>query len=368
MAETEPTNGSRPSAGSGPSAQGEAALAEPPAGPLIHVAPSPHLSKTSLTTRLMMLDVIIGLLPVVAMAVLIFRWYAITQVGLCILSCLAFEALFTRLRGKAVTLGDGSAVVTGAILGLSLPWSAPWYIAVIGSAIGLGLGKVVFGGLGYNIFNPAMVGRAFVMLSFAKEMGASAYVAAQSQLPVVTQATPLTVAKKVAADLAAGKISIGDVQAQFHSASQLWPLFLGNINGSLGETSALAILLGGCYLCLRRSASWEIPAGVILSSFLLAGLANFLKLTPFTALHHLISGALLFGAFFIATDPVTSPLTPKGKFIFGLGVGAYVMLIRLFSGYPEGVMFAVLLMNIVVPLINQWTIPRPIGGPMPKVL
>jgi electron transport complex protein RnfD len=331
----------------------------------VQVAPSPHVTRTALTTRSMMADVLVGLLPVMAMALLIFRWYAVVQVGLCVLTCLLAESVFATMRGRRVTIGDGSAAVTGMILGLSLPWSAPWYVPVIGSVIAIGIGKSVFGGLGYNIFNPAMVGRAFIMLSFAREMGASAYVNAQSSLRVVTEATPLTAARKLAADLAAGTVTLGDVQAQLQSAHHLWLLFLGNVNGSLGETSALAVLLGGLYLCLRRSASWEIPAGTILSAAVFAGLANLLKITPLTALDQLLSGALLFGAFFIATDPVTSPLTPRGKFWFGAGVGAFVVLLRVFSGYPEGVMFAVLLMNAVVPLINRATIPRPVGGPAP---
>jgi electron transport complex protein RnfD len=313
----------------------------------------------------MMIDVLIGLAPVMGMAVVVFRWYAVVQVGLCVLSCLAAETAFTWMRGRRAPIGDGSAAVTGVILGLSLPWSAPWYVAVIGSAVAIGLGKVVFGGLGCNVFNPAMVGRAFVMLSFARALGASAYVTAQSELAVLTQATPLTVAKKFAADLAAGKVVAGDLQVQFESAQQFWPLFVGQVNGSLGETSALAVLLGGFYLCVRRSASWEIPAGVLLAAFCLAGLADWANLTPLTAVGHLLSGALLFGAFFIATDPVTSPLTARGKFIFGLGIGVLVMVIRLFSSYPEGVMFAVLVMNAVVPLLNRW-IPRPLGGPTPK--
>jgi electron transport complex protein RnfD len=344
------------------------AAAEPvtPAGPSIHVAPSPHISKTALTTRWMMTDVLIALAPAVAMSVVIFRWHAVVQIGLCVLSCLAAEEIFTWMRGQRSQINDGSAAVTGVILGLSLPWSAPWYIAVIGSAVAIGLGKAVFGGLGYNIFNPAMVGRAFVMLSFAKALGAGSYVLAQSDVAVVTQATPLTVAKKFAADLAAGKAVAGDMQLQLDAAREFWPLFLGQVNGSLGETSALALLIGGLYLCLRRSASWEIPVGVLTSAFVLAGIGNLLGLTPFTALHHLIGGSLLFGAFFIATDPVTSPLTPKGKFIFGSGIGVLVILLRLFSGYPEGVMFAVLLMNAVTPLINRWTIPRPVGGPTPR--
>jgi Na+-translocating ferredoxin:NAD+ oxidoreductase subunit D len=334
--------------------------------PAIRVAPSPHLADASFTTRRMMIDVLVGLTPVVAVAVYVFRWYAVVQVGLCVLACLAGEALFNRMRNKPLSLGDYSAAVTGVILGLSLPWSAPWYVAVIGSLVAVGLGKVVFGGLGYNIFNPAMVGRAFVMLSFAKQLGASAYQSAESTLKVVTEATPLSAAKEYATALLAGKDVTSSLQEQMESAGEFLPLLIGNVNGSLGETSALACLVGGLYLCLRRTASWEIPAGVLLAAFLTAAALAATPLTPLNPLAHLLSGALLFGAFFIATDPVTSPLTPKAKFLFGLGIGVVVILIRLFSGYPEGVMFAVLLLNAVVPLLNRWTVPRPLGGPAPE--
>jgi len=318
----------------------------------VWVAPSPHLSDTSVTTRGMMIDVLIGLVPVVAASYIFFGWYLVIQVGLCVLTALAAESLFMKMCGRPVPVGDYSAAVTGVILGLSLPWSVPWYIPVIGAAVAIGLGKVVFGGLGNNIFNPAMVGRAFVMLSFAREMGASAYVKATGAVAAVTQATPLAAAKEAAG-------AVADLPG-------LWPLFLGTHNGSLGETSAIACLVGGIYLCWRRSASWEIPVGVLLSVIALGGLSSLVNLTGLTVPQQLFSGALLFGAFFIATDPVTSPLTPKGKLWFGIGVGFFVVLIRIFSGYPEGVMFAVLLMNSAVPLINQWTVPRPVGGPVPE--
>ena len=190
------------------------------------------------------------------------------------------------------------------------------------------------------------------MLSFAKEMGAGAYVNASQKIAVLTQATPLDAAKKAADGLT--------------DFPDLWPLFLGTHNGSLGETSALAALIGGLYLVIRRTASWEIPAGIILAAAVFGGLCNYAGLTPLSVLQQLSAGALIFGAFFIATDPVTSPLTPKGKFIFGVGVGIFIIIFRVFSGYPEGVMFAVLLMNGAAPLINRWTIPRPFGGPMPE--
>lgn len=314
-----------------------------PIPPGIRVAPSPHLSDTDSTTRRMMLDLLIGLLPVLAVSIFVFRWYAVVQVGLCVLCCLATEAVSARMRRQRMPLDDYSAAITGVILGLSLPWSAPWYVAVIGSVAAIGLGKVVFGGLGYNIFNPAMVGRAFVMLSFARELGASAYVLSEAKLEVLTRATPLSLAK------------------QSESLPDIWTLLVGTVNGSLGETSAIALLVGGLYLIFRRVISWEIPVGIFVAMLLFVELGYLADLTLANPLQHLISGALLFGAFFIATDPVTSPLTSKGKLLFGVGIGLLIVLIRLFSGYPEGVMFAVLVMNSAVPLINRWTIPRPLG-------
>lgn len=318
-------------------------------GGALLAAPSPHLSLEGVTTRRMMADVLVALAPAFAASVLVFGWYAVKQVGTCVLSCLAAEYLFhTVFRKKAMSLGDLSAVVTGVILAMSLPWSAPCHVAVIASFAAIGFGKVIFGGLGMNIFNPAMVGRAFVMISFSLAMGAGAYVAGAGP-EILTQATPLSAAKMQALSPA------------------LWPLFLGNVNGSLGETSALACLLGGIYLCWRKTASWEIPASMIFSALLFGGLGLLAGVHPeITLLHHLFGGALLFGAFFIATDPVTSPVTFRGKVLFGGGIGFFVVLIRLFSGYPEGVMFAVLLMNAFTPLLNRWTVPLPLGGPVPE--
>lgn len=315
------------------------------AAPVIHVSPSPHLSNQALTTQRLMLDVVIGLLPVVAMALYVFRLYAVKQLAICVVSCLVAEALFTKMRGRALPLKDCSALVTGIILALSLPGPAPWYVGFIASFVAIGIGKTIFGGVGMNLFNPAMVGRAFVMIAFASVLAASGYQDAGSTVDAITQATPM------------------DTFKQTGAAAPLSGLFFGLTNGSLGETSALACLLGGLFLCIRRTASWEIPAGVILSVTVFGGIANLIHLdAAWTVLHHLLGGSLLFGAFFIATDPVSSPLTPKGKFIFGLGVGALIMLLRLFSGYPEGVMFAVLLMNALTPLINRWTIPKPLGA------
>ena len=336
---------------------------------VLQVAPSPHVSQATFTTQRMMIDVIVGMLPVMGVAIYVFHWYAVVQIGLCILACVGTEVVLAWSSGRPSTVSDWTAVVTGIILGLSLPWSSPWYVPVLGSIVAIGLGKIVFGGLGCNIFNPAMVGRAFVMLSFARQMGAPAYMVktgTETGLDVVTQATPLAIAKQLAADLAAGRVSVGDLQVQLEEAPKIWALFIGQVNGSLGETSALAIAIGGLYLLWRRVISWQIPAGVMLVSLVFVELGHWTELTPFGPLHHLISGSLLFGAFFIATDPVTSPLTGKGKLLYGMGTGFLIVVIRLFSSYPEGVMFAVLVMNATVPLMNRWTIPRPLGGPSPS--
>jgi electron transport complex protein RnfD len=315
------------------------------AAPVIHVSPSPHLSNQALTTQRIMFDVVIGLVPVVLMALYVFRLYAVKQLAICVISCLAAEALFAKMRGRALPLKDGSALVTGIILALSLPGPAPWYVGFIASVVAIGIGKAIFGGVGMNLFNPAMVGRAFVMIAFASVLAAAGYQDAGATVDAVTQATPL------------------DSFKQAGTVTPLFALFFGLTNGSLGETSALACLIGGIYLVVRRTASWEIPAGVILAATIFGGIANLASPgSEWTVLHHLLGGSLLFGAFFIATDPVSSPMTPKGKFIFGIGVGALIMLLRLFSGYPEGVMFAVLLMNAMTPLINRWTIPKPLGA------
>lgn len=312
--------------------------------PTLHVAPSPHLSDITFSTRRMMTDVLIALVPLIAMSLFMFRWYAIKQLVVCIVACLASEALFVSMRGKRITLADCSAAVTGIILALSLPATAPWYVGALASFVAMGIGKIIFGGLGMNIFNPAMVGRAFVMVAFAGLMNAGAYENPAYMLDAISQATPMNAFKGSGI------------------TTSIFDLFFGFTNGSIGETSALAAIIGGTFLCIRGTASWHIPAGVISAVIVLAGAADFSAgANGHLLLHHLLGGALLFGAFFIATDPVTSPLTPVGKFIFGAGVGSLVMLIRVFSGYPEGVMFAILLMNAVTPLINRWTIPHPMG-------
>lgn len=313
--------------------------------PTHNVAPSPHVVSGVLTTQRMMKDVLIALSLPILFALWNFGWWTLFQILVCGGSAVLAEYGFERMRGRQADLKNLSALLTGVLLAMSLPWSSPWYVGVIASGVAIGIGKVVFGGLGQNMFNPAMVGRAFVMISFPAAIGASAYV--QKGVDVVSAATPLTAAKQSGVD------------------PSLWPLLIGDVNGSLGEVSAIACLIGGIYLCVRRTASWEIPAGVLGSAAVFGLLGDLILPDPVNFIEQLSAGAMIFGAFFIATDPVTSPLTPKGKLVFGVGIGAFVMLLRGFSGYPEGMMFAVLLMNALVPLINRWMIPTPVGGPVP---
>lgn len=308
--------------------------------------------------RRVMIDVLIALTPAVATGIYVFGWHGAMQMGICVVSCLFFEALFQKLRGRPQTVGDLSAVVTGLILGMSIPWAAPWYVGVVGSAVAIIIAKMLFGGLGSNIFNPAMAGRAFLQACFAGQMtryllpgGVSpphAVEIVSQATGIVSQATPLT----------AGKFE--------QVAFPLKDLALGCINGSVGETGAIACLIGGLYLILRHSASWRIPLGMLAAAAVVAGINQALTDTVLTVGHHLLAGGLMFGAFFIATDPATTPLSKRGRWAFGIGTGLLVMLIRLFANIPEGVMYAVLVMNMTVPLIDRWTVPRPVGGPVPK--
>jgi electron transport complex protein RnfD len=318
------------------------AAAKPPA---LAVAPGPHIKSGTLTTRRMMFDVIAAIMPVALLEIATFRHASAYKLLLAVATCMGAEAMFQALRGRPATLGDGSALLTGLILGLSFPPNTAWHIVFVASLVAIGLGKMAYGGLGQNIFNPAMVGRAFAIVAFPAALGAAAYV---PSVDGVTMATPLSAFK------AEGIVA------------PLTLLFAGVGQSAPGTSSALASIVGGLYLCVRRAASWEIPAATLGTAALLAFAIQALGISGgWTALHELSGGALVFGAFFIATDPVTSPLTPRGKLIFGAGIGALVIVIRKLTGYPEGVMFAVLIMNALVPLINRWTIPTPLGGPMP---
>lgn len=329
----------------------------------ITVSFAPHISKP-LSTRRVMIDVAIGLVPAVAAAGYYFRIHALLLVGVCVAWCAATEWICNAIRKKPNSLGDFSAVVTGIILALSLPPNLPLWAAAAGASISIVIGKMVFGGLGANVFNPAMVGRAFLTASFGVLMTTWTVPAtidtgmpAISQENIVdtrTQATPLAWSKTAIKQQA---------EAKTFSGRQFLSTLTGEVGGCLGETSSIAILLGGLYLLWRRTIGFHIPLAVLASALAFGGAAYLINpdtyVQPF---FHLTSGALLFGAIFIATDPVTAPLTRRGMWLFGIGVGSITMVIRVLGEYPEGMMFAVLLMNAVTPLIDRLCRRIPAGG------
>ncbi len=341
-------------------------------GKLLIVSSSPHLSEP-VTSRKVMAEVIIGCLPAIIGALFYFKLLAVTVLFTCILTAVATEYVFNLVRGKKQTALDGSAIVAAVILGLSLPPAIPFWAAALGMVVSIGVVKMLFGGLGCNIFNPAMAGRAFLMACFGSMMtfwvlpdqvdfGGVKLDASGHSVVAVSQATPLKIAKQPLMD-AADEEKTPEMKASAVSASSLIKdAFTGKEGGSLGETCAIAWLIGGIFLLLRGTITWHIPAGVLGSAGLISTGAWLYNPALYAhPLLHLASGGLMMCAFFIATDPVTCPLTKRGRFIFGLGVGALTMLIRIKGGYPEGVMYAVLLMNAVTPLIDIWTAPKPVG-------
>ncbi|MBN1507715.1 MAG: RnfABCDGE type electron transport complex subunit D [Sedimentisphaerales bacterium] len=329
----------------------------------VTVAFAPHI-RQPLSTRRIMLDVLIGLVPAVVAAGIYFRVRGLALIAVCSACCVAAEWIWDWFRKKPTSIGDLSAVVTGVILALSLPPALPFWTAAIGAGIAIIVGKMAFGGLGANVFNPAMVGRAFLTVSFGLLMttwtvpatmrNGLSEIGPNNTVNDTTQATPLAWSKTAIKDQAG---------ARTYSQRQFLRTVAGNVGGSLGETSAIAILLGGLYLLIRRTISIHISLAAIVAAFVFAGIAYWIDsnayMQPF---YHLTSGALLLGAFFIATDPVTAPVTVRGMWLFGAGVGAITLLIRIVGKYPEGVMFAVLLMNGMTPLIDRLFRPVPVGG------
>lgn len=315
------------------------------------VSSAPHLASGATTPRIMF-EVALALLPLLVVAIWMYHERAIYLTVTTVAACLLTEGVFNLGRGRSLaSLKDGSALVTGMILAFSLPPSLRLYQAFLGGVVAIGLAKMVFGGIGQNLFNPAMVGRAFLMVCFPvalttwSEPG-TLHRIGDAAIDGVTMATPLAAAK-------------------FHSAplAPLWDLFLGRVGGCIGETSALAVLIGGLYLLIRGIADWRQPLGMLVTAAVFAAIAHHAVPDKCAGpLYHLTSGAMLFGAFFIATDYVGAPVTPWGRLIFGVGVGVLVMVIRLFAGYPEGVMYAILIMNATTPLVERWTTPKPFGG------
>lgn len=321
-----------------------------PSPPELALASSPHLHSRWSTAAMMWL-VTACLAPSAIAGIWFFGLRGILLLLASLAGCALSEALINRWRGLPFSLKDGSALLTGLLLGLILPPSFPLAGAFLGGVISIGLGKAVFGGLGMNIFNPALVGRAFLQAAFPVAM-TTWTVNRLQEMDALSAATPLALVKfrEPGVGLAESMPALSD-------------LLIGSTAGSLGETSALAVLTGGLVLLVTRVANWRIPLSMCLGAVLLAG--AFWVLDPAQWPHplfHLLSGGFLFGALFMATDLVTSPLTMRGMWIFGLGIGMLTVLIRLFGGLPEGVMYSILLMNAAVPLINRWTRPRIFGA------
>ena len=301
---------------------------------------SPHV-RDSRTVAEVMRAVILALLPAAVCGIFFYRLQALFLILTCILSCVITEAVFLKLRRKKLTLSDNSAVLTGLLLALILPPGLPLWVAVIGSIVAIALGKQIFGGLGCNIFNPALIGRAFLMASFPVIL--TKWINPFC-LDALTSATPLGLMKFE------------------HTYTPLIQLLLGNVSGSLGETSAAALIIGGLFLVLGRYMDWRIPLAYIGTVAIFSTVLWLISPAGFA--HpgfHLLAGGLMLGALFMATDPVTSPVTRKGRWIFGLGAGLLVVIIRTWGGLPEGVMYSILLMNAVTPLINRYTKPKVFG-------
>lgn len=301
---------------------------------------SPHIKSRDDVPRIMR-DVVIALVPAALGAIFYFRAGAALVMAVCIMSCLVTEYLCSKfLFGQRVVIDDWSAVICGLLLAFTLPPGLPLWIAAIGGACAIFFGKAVFGGLGQNIFNPALVGRAILLASWPVAM--TTWKAPASAVDAVTSATPLGLVKESAAHAAA-------------TLPRYTDLLLGNVSGSLGETSALLLLLGAGYLFYRKIITWHIPVPFIATVFILSIFTR-------NPLYEILSGGLMLGAFFMATDMVTSPVTPRGRIIFGAMCGGLTWLIRNYGGYPEGVCYAILIMNSVAPLIDRYTIPREFGA------
>jgi electron transport complex protein RnfD len=323
------------------------------------VTSSPHLSSPE-TTRRVMLDVIIALVPALIAAVAVFGIRALTVTVFSVLFCVLTELVICRFFNMPLRTADLSAVVTGILLAFVLPPGVPIWVLLVGAVVSIGITKMVFGGLGNNLFNPALTGRAFLLASWPALITTWSMpdllkplkfkFAADYMAHTVTGATPLSIVKE------------GGFNYDFTQLPSMMDMFLGNMAGSIGETSVLAILIGAFYLFMRRQITWHIPIPYVVTVFALTFIYNgsaFLNIQ--SAFFHIMAGGLMLGAFFMATDMVTSPVTPKGQIIFGVSAGVIVYLIRLFGAYPEGVCYSILIMNAFVPLIDRWTRPKVFG-------
>ncbi len=317
------------------------------------VSVSPHVRSEESVSRIMW-TVNLSLLPAFILSLYYFGPRALYVTALCIISSVISEYLFQKALNKTVTIGDGSAFLTGLLLGMNLPPSSPFYIPIVGSVAAIILTKQIFGGLGFNIFNPALIGRAFVLICWPRAMTTwSEPTAAFVALDAKTTATPLGILKEE---------GLEQLLEVFGDKISLYiKMLLGNTAGSLGEVSAIALLAGGIFLLIRGYITWHIPVSFLGTVAVLAWIFGGEGWFNGDPIIHLLSGGLMLGAFFMATDYVTCPSLRTGQIIFGIGCGAITLLIRLKGGFPEGVMFAILLMNCFAPIIDRRVRRSPFG-------
>lgn len=308
------------------------------------VSSTPHIRSGDSIENIMR-DVLIALLPATLAAVYFFGLRALMLMAVSVASSMIFEALYQKGTKQAVTISDYSAAVTGLLLAMNLPPAAPFWVPIVGSLFAIIIVKQLFGGLGQNFMNPALAARAFLLASYAKEMSTwTAPVMNPFSMDVVSTATPL------------GLLSSGSEELP-----SLMNLFIGNVGGCLGETSALALLLGGGYLLYKKVISWRIPGVYILTVFILSYILGRNGLFTGVPMYEVLAGGLILGAVYMATDYASSPVTPIGQLIMGVGCGLLTVLIRVYGGYAEGVSYSILLMNLAVPLIDRYTRPRVFG-------
>jgi Na+-translocating ferredoxin:NAD+ oxidoreductase subunit D len=324
---------------------------------LLTISGSPHVQTDESVSKIMF-GVVLSLIPAMLVSFYFFGLAAILVTLTAVVSCLFFEYVIQKYLIKGpVTIFDGSAIITGILLAFIVPASLPLWMVVIGSLVSIGMGKMTFGGLGKNIFNPALVGRVFLMISFPVDMNMYPKPTAMStQLTdIITGPTPLAVVKE---GIAQGE----QVQDLLPQVPDYMNMMMGNLGGSIGEVSAIAIIIGGIYMLIKKYITWEIPTAYIGSVVILAGILWLTNPDIYVnPLFHLVSGGLMLGAIYMATDMVTSPMTRMGMIVYGIGCGFLTILIRIFGAYPEGVAFAILIMNAFVPLINRGFKPKRFG-------
>ena len=321
---------------------------------LLTISPSPHIHSGDSVNKIMY-SVILALMPAFIWSVIMFGFDSVRVTLIAMLACMAFEFLIQKyILNKTPQITDGSAALTGILLAFNVPSSIPSWMIIIGALVAIGIAKMPFGGLGNNPFNPALVGRVFMLISFPVSMTSWPAIGI-SGVDAVTTATPLAILKE-------GIKNGQPVIEIFKELPSNMDLFLGNMSGSLGEISVIALLIGGIFMLIRKIITWHIPFSVLASAAVFSGIFWLVDPSKYAdPVFQLMTGGLILGAFFMATDMVTSPMNAKAQIIFGIGIGILTVMIRIWGAYPEGVSFAILIMNAMVPLLNRFVKPKRFG-------